>query len=301
LPIDIETKASEIKELESRRRAAEKAALEAETHRDKVLKSSNQTVENLPRFNKVEEKFAHYGMPLKADTLEKAVNLVGNAAEVGYDVKSIVVKISQNRSLEERKATLQSDMSRKEEQLHEIDRILEEHRREIGKHSELVETIRDADKMGFGSPHLKIILSGVRKAGVENGTDAATSMHKFIEDVSIGLGSKMSFAKAAEEEHKRYQELKAKNLDAQKYYNANKEAVDSIVKLHVKKVIVEDIVSLKNIILGSGTSSVKDLEVKIRQHLIQINQKNYSRQKLYGELAESIFEFYAYTMRTFTL
>jgi hypothetical protein len=269
LPLDIESKATRLEVLKSEIDAGEKGALEAKKRREEALREAGLTNEALSRFNIYMNMLAKRGLPLDPQHPEKLENALANAEEAGHDAKSIIDEISQTRSLKERKASLQSDISRQEEQLRENNRILEQQRREIGKHSDLVETIRDADRMGFGTHQLRIIMSEVKRAGAENGIDAPTAMQRFIEDVNIGLGTKMSFAKAAEEGRKRCQELRARTLEQQRYYEANKGAVDSALALQVKGIKADEIVSLKNIIVGCGggtTTSIKEIEEQVRLH-----------------------------------
>jgi hypothetical protein len=194
LPLDIESKATRLEVLKSEIDAGEKGALEAKKRREEALREAGLTNEALSRFNIYMNMLAKRGLPLNPQHPEKLENALANAEEAGHDAKSIIDEISQTRSLKERKASLQSDISRQEEQLRENNRILEQQRREIGKHSDLVETIRDADRMGFGTHQLRIIMSEVKRAGAENGIDAPIAMQRFIKDVNIGLGTKMSFA-----------------------------------------------------------------------------------------------------------
>jgi hypothetical protein len=266
LPLDIESRVAKIQELDSTIAAKEKDAIEANKHREEALKKARLTDEALSRFNTYMNMLTKRGLPLDPQHPEKFENALANAEEEGYDVKSIVDKMSQCRSLKQENAGLRAANLEHEAREARNKQITKEQQAQMAKNAELLGKVEQAEKMHLGIPQLEVLIQAVIKVGRDNGIDAQSSVRKFTNDISTSYNSKVGFARKIEEHKKQCSDLEAKIDKLRMDYAPHKDAVDSLVTLHAKGVKDHEIVSLKNIIERSGVSNIKELEDDIKSY-----------------------------------
>ncbi len=227
LPVDIESRVAKAKELDASIQESKRVAAKAEKRREEALKNARQTDESLARCQETRDFLASHD--LAVDSPERLKNALLNAEEAGYDMKTIVAGISENRSLREGNATLAAENADIEKRKEENAKVLAQQKSEMARNAEVLDRLNELKNMGLRLTELTTIATTVSDVAVKNGMDGSTAVRKFIDDLKSGdYDRKVGFAGKADRLQKLCEEQEAMHDRLKMEYAADKQAVQAL-------------------------------------------------------------------------
>lgn len=249
LPLDTEIRAKKVRELEDGIASLQEETKQEEKHLDDALKKHNLTEQSLQRFDRTMGMLERLGLPVNAEQPVKLANALANAEAAGQDVKLIVARISEQRSLKQENAQLKSENLGLDNKVIQKNRLLEQQDLEIQRNATIIHKVHELEQLGFRIVQLKILHSIIIKVAVDNGIDGPASVEKFFDDIRNGdYDSKVGFARKALENETKCKESETQHEKLKIDCAAVSDAVESMKLLNSKGVKNYEIVAIKSIV-----------------------------------------------------